>query len=293
VVKTIAESPSARPEHVTPDYFRTMGIRLVRGRGLTAQDRMGAAPVAIISDGMAKKLYPGVDPIGRTLKMFNDSSPWATIVGIVADVRARGFQQEIPPTMYFPYSQSGQTAYGVPRTMTLLVRAGGDVTPLIGPLRKIIREMDSSIPISQVATMEQVVGNSIASRRFTTALLAGFAALALVLAGIGIYGVISYGVSQRRYEIGVRMAMGASHGSIVRLVMSEGARMTVVGLAIGLLGALGVERSLSSLLVGVTSTDAPTLISVCVLLAAVAACACLLPARRATGVSPTEALRNG
>ena len=242
---------------------------------------------------MAKTLYPGVDPIGRTLKMFNDSSPWATIVGIVGDVRARGFQQEIPPTMYFPYSQSGQTAYGVPRTMTLIVRARGGVASLVGPLRKIIRDMDSSIPISQVATMGQVVGDSIASRRFTTALLSGFAALALLLAGIGIYGVISYGVSQRRYEIGVRMAMGASHGSIARLVMNEGARMTLIGLAIGLLGALAVERALSSLLVGVTSTDAPTLIGVCALLAAVAACACLLPARRATNVSPTEALRNG
>lgn len=293
VVKTIAEAPAARPEHVTPEYFRAMGIRLVRGRAFTEQDRMGAAPVAIISDGMAKKLYPGVDPIGRTLKMFSDAAPWVTIVGVAADVRARGFQKEIPPTMYFPYSQSGQSAYGIPRTMTLIVRAPGNVSRLTAPVRKIIREMDSLVPVSQVATMDDVVGNSIASRRFTTALLAGFAALALVLAGIGIYGVISYGVSQRRYEIGVRMAMGASNGSIVRLVMSEGARMTVAGLAIGLLGALVVERSLASLLVGVTSTDAPTLAVVCLLLAAVGACACLIPARRATGVSPTEALRSG
>jgi putative ABC transport system permease protein len=292
VLKTIAESPSARPENVTPDYFRAMSIRVIRGRGFTEQDRMGAPLVAVISDGMAKKLWPGVDPIGHTLKMFSEEKPWVTIVGVVADVRARGFQNTIPETMYFPYSQSGQSSYGLPYSMTLVVRATGKATELTAPLRNVVRELDSTVPISSIASMDQIVGDSIASRRFATTLLAGFAALALALAGIGIYGVISYGVSQRTYEIGVRMAMGASPGSIMRLVMSEAGRMTVIGLALGLVGAVLVDRLMRTMLVGVSATDAPTLLAVSAVLAAVAATACLLPARRATAVSPTEALRN-
>jgi len=292
VVKTIAESPAARPENVTPDYFRAMSIKLVRGRLFTEQDRMGAPLVAVISEGMAKKLWPGIDPIGRTLKMFNDKAPWVTIVGIVADVRARGFQKDIPETMYFPYGQSGQSTYGLPFSMTIIVRASGNPVGLIAPLRNIIREIDATVPISKVATMDQIVGSSISDRRFATTLLAGFAALALALAGIGIYGVISYGVSQRTYEIGVRMAMGATPASIMRLVMREGGRMTVVGLVLGLIGAVAIDRLLRTMLVGVSATDIPTLLGVSGVLAAVAAGACLLPARRATGVSPTEALRN-
>ena len=292
VVKTIAESPTARPENVTPDYFRAMSIKLVHGRLFTEQDRMGAPLVAVISEGMAKKLWPGVDPIGRTLKMFNDKAPWVTIVGIVADVRARGFQKDIPETMYFPYAQSGQSTYGLPFSMTIIIRAKGNPVGLIAPLRNVIRDIDATVPISKVATMDQIVGSSISDRRFATMLLAGFAALALALAGIGIYGVISYGVSQRTYEIGVRMAMGATPASIMRLVMREGGRMTVVGLVLGLIGAVAIDRLLRTMLVGVSATDIPTLLGVSGVLAAVAAGACLLPARRATGVSPTEALRN-
>jgi putative ABC transport system permease protein len=293
VLKTIAESPSARPENVTPDYFRAMSIRVLRGRGFTEQDRMGAPLVAVISEGMAKKLWPGVDPIGHTLKMFGGGDKsWATIVGVVADVRARGFQKTIPETMYFPYSQSGQSSYGVPYTMTLVVRSTGNAAELTTPLRNVVRELDPTVPISAIASMDQVVGDSIASRRFATTLLAGFAVLALALAGIGIYGVISYGVSQRTYEIGVRMAMGASPGSIMRLVMSEGGRMTVIGLVLGLIGAVMVDRFMRTMLVGVSATDAATLLAASAVLAAVAATACLLPARRATAVSPTEALRN-
>jgi predicted permease len=292
VLKTIAESPSARPENVTPEYFRAMSIRVVRGRAFDDQDRMSAPLVAVISEGMARKLWPGVDPIGHTLKMFTETAPWVTIVGVVADVRARGFQKQVPETMYFPYSQSGQSAYGLPYSMTLVVRATGDASALTGSLRSVLRALDPTVPISAVATMDQVVGGSIASRRFATTLLAGFAMLALGLAGIGIYGVIAYGVSQRTYEIGVRMAMGASPNSIMRLVMSEGGRMTVVGLMLGLVGAALVDRLLRAMLVGVSVTDVPTLVGVSVVLVLVAACACLLPARRATAVSPTEALRN-
>jgi putative ABC transport system permease protein len=293
VVPTIAQAPWARPEPVSPDYFRTMGIRIVRGRSFTEQDRIGAPLVSVVNEAMAKQLWPNVNPIGHTLKMFSDRAPWTTIVGVVADVRARGFQQDAPPTMYFPLAQAALSAYSTPRTVTLIARTSGDPTALVSPLRAVVRSLDSQAPVSKVATMDQVVGDSIASRRFTTALLGAFAVLALLLAGIGIYGVISYGVGQRVPEIGVRMAMGATPSAIVRLVLREGAGLTAAGLTLGIAGALLVDRLLRTLLVGVSGTDALTFAIVSAVLGLVAAAACALPARRATTVSPTEALRQG
>ncbi len=293
VARTIAEAPTAKPDEVTPDYFKTLGIRLTRGRTFGESDRLGAPPVVVINETMAKQLWPGVDPIGHTLKMYNPASPWATIVGVVGDVRSRGIQETVPPTMYFPYSQSGTSAYYMPRTMSLVVRTARDPAALAPQIRGIVRSLDAQVPIDRVAPMETVVASSIASRRFTTVLLGGFAALALTLAGIGIYGVISYGVSQRTYEIGVRMALGATASSVVRLVMAEGVNMTVAGLALGVAGAAVVDRSLDSLLIGITASDPATFSGVVAILIAVAACACAIPARRATGVSPTDALRNG
>jgi putative ABC transport system permease protein len=293
VVSRISEAPYARPENVTPDYFRAMSIRMLRGRAFTEQERIGAAPVAIVSEGMAKKLWSGVDPIGHQLKMFSDQAVWATIVGVVADVRARGYQQDAPETMYFPYAQSGRTAYAVPSSMTLVVKTAGDPALLAAAVRRIVHDVDRTTPIASVSTMDRVVGNSIASRRFATVLLLGFALLALILAGIGIYGVMSYGVSQRRGEIGIRVAMGATPGSIARLVASEAGRVTAIGLVLGVAGALAVGRLIQTMLVGVGRADPSTMAGVIVLLAGVAACACLVPARRATSVSPTEALREG
>jgi len=268
-------------------------MRLVRGRAFTDADRMGAPPVAVINEAMAKKLWPGVDPIGHTLKMFNDKSPWVTIVGLVADVRARGIQAETPATMYFPYSQSGASAYYMPSEMTLIVKTVGDPATTGPSVRSTVRSLDPRMAISQVKTMDGVVTDSIASRRFTTLLLGAFAALALGLAGIGIYGVIAYGVSQRAFEIGVRIALGATRTSVIQLVMSEGARLTGAGIAIGLAGALAVDRALRSLLVEVSTFDPVTIVGVVATLLVVAALACALPARRATAVSPTDALRNG
>jgi putative ABC transport system permease protein len=293
VVKTIAEAPSAKPEQISPDYFKTFGIRVLRGRTFTDADRMGAPPVAVINEAMAKKLWPGIDPVGHTLKMFNDKSPWVTIVGLVANVRARGIQEETPATMYFPYSQSGASAYYMPSEMTLVVKTVGDPA-LIGPsVRSTIRSLDPRLVISQVKTMDVVVTDSISSRRFTTLLLGAFATLALGLAGIGIYGVIAYGVSQRAFETGVRIALGATRRSVIQLVMSEGARLTAAGIAIGLGGAFVVDRALRSLLVDVSTFDPITIVGVVATLLVVAALACAVPARRATAVSPTDALRNG
>ncbi len=293
VVKTISEAPYAKPEQVTPGYFEMFGIPVLKGRVFEDGDRRGAPPVAVINTAMAKKLWPGVDPVGHTLKMFSPTAPWVTIVGVVGDVHSRGFQEEAPATMYFPYSQSGSSAYFQPNSMALVVRTAGKPEPMTPAVRGVVRAIDAQVPISRVATMDEVVAGSIASRRFTTVLLGGFAALAMALAGIGIYGVIAYGVSQRTYELGVRIALGASTASVVRLVMAEGVRMTLTGLAVGLIGALAIDRLLRSMLVGVTTTDPTTLCVVVGVLVCVAACACALPARRATTVNPTEALRNG
>ncbi|MEP6691798.1 MAG: ABC transporter permease [Gemmatimonadaceae bacterium] len=291
VVKVISEAPSAAPQQVTADYFQAMRIPVVRGRAFTDADRDGAPFVTVVNETMAKQFWPGQDAIGHTLKMFNDKSPWATIVGVVKDVRSGGIQEDVPPTMYFPHAQAGKSAYYAPRGMTIAVRTTGEPSSVVPAVRAAVRALDASVPVSLVRPMDEIVSASIASRRFSTALLATFAALALVLAGIGIYGVIAYGVSQRTYEIGLRMALGAQRRSVMALVMTQGMRMAMLGLALGIAGALAVTRALGSLLVGVTAVDVPTLGAVSVALAVVAALACLLPARRATNVSPTEALR--
>jgi len=293
VVKTVAEAMVARPEQVTADYFRVMSIPLKNGRLFTDADRMGAPPVVVVNEAMAKATWPGVDPVGHTLKMFLPASPWVTVVGVVGDVRARGYLRDIPATMYFPYSQSATSAYVMPKATALLVRAVGDPLRLAPAAREAVHAEDPRIPVSGLSTMDQIVGRSIASRVFTTVLLGGLAVLALVLAGIGIYGVIAYGVSQRTQEIGIRMALGASSASVLELMLREGAQLVGIGLLLGFLGASLVDRLLRSLLVGVAPADILTLGGVCVLLTGVAACACVLPAWRASTVSPTEALRQG
>ncbi|MDQ6829869.1 MAG: ABC transporter permease [Gemmatimonadota bacterium] len=292
VVKVISEAPSAAPQQVTPDYFKALSIPILRGRRFLASDRVGAPYVAMVNETMAKQLWPGKDPVGHTIRMFDTTAMWATVVGVVKDVRSRGLEEEIPPTMYFPHAQAGKTNYGSALTMSLVIHTAGDPALAAGAVRAAVRAIDKNVPVSQVRTMDEVVAGSIASRRFSTTLLAAFALLALVLAGIGIYGVIAYSVSQRTYEIGLRMALGAQRGSVMRLVLTQGMRMTAIGLAIGIVGAIAIMRLLRSMLVSVSVLDLPTLGTVSLALAAVAALACLLPARRAVDISPTEALRS-
>ncbi|HVE79990.1 MAG TPA: ABC transporter permease, partial [Gemmatimonadaceae bacterium] len=237
VVKTIAEAPGATPQQVTSEYFRAMAIPVVRGRAFTEADRDGAPPVTVINETMARQFWPNEDPLGHTLKMFNEESPWVTIVGVVKDVRSGGFAADAPPTMYFPHAQAGKSAYYTPRTMNLVVRTDRDPLALAGPVRELVRQMDRGIPVSRVGAMEEIVAGSVASRRFSTTLLATFAVVAALLAGIGIYGVISYLASQRTYEIGLRMALGAGRGQVVRLMMRQGVRYAAAGVVLGLLGA--------------------------------------------------------
>ena len=292
-VKEIAQAPSADPLQVTPGFFTTLGVRMVRGRAFTEQDRIDAPPVAIINEAMAKQLWPGVDPVGHTLKMFNPQSPWATIVGVMADIRTRGVESPAPMTMVFPYAQTGKSAYFMPRQMSLVVKTAGKPELMEKPLRAIVRELDRGAPVSEVRSMESALGTSLASRRFSTLLLGWFAALALLLAGLGIYGVIAYGVSQRTYEIGLRQALGADRGSVLGLIVGDGLRLTAIGLGVGLLGTLATGRLIGSLLVNVRTTDLATLAGVALILAVVAGLASWIPARRAMAVSPTEALRGG
>ena len=214
-----------------------------------------------------------------------------TVIGIVDDIRARDFQDTPEPTMYFPHPQTHLTAYFMPVSLWLVVRTAGEPMLVANQIRSIVKSMSTTVPVSDVRTLEQVVGTSVENRRFSTGLIAGFATLALLLAGIGIFGVISYGVSERTFEIGVRMALGADRGTVLRLIVSDGLRMAVIGVLLGLLGAFGVARAIRSLLVDVPTIDVVTLLAVATLLPLVGIVASLLPARRAMAVSPTEALR--
>jgi putative ABC transport system permease protein len=292
VLRNISEAPSPAPQQVTPDYFRVMGIGLVSGRVFTPEDRLDAPLVAVINEQLARELWKGVNPIGRTIRMFSDSAPWATIVGVVKDVRADGITEAVPPTMYFPHAQATRSNYSSALTMSLVVRTQGDPGALSQTVREAVRRLDPSVPVARLTTMDAVVAESIESRRFSTALLACFAALALVLAGIGIYGVIAFSVSQRTYEIGLRVALGAQRRSVAALVLGQVLAMAGTGVLVGLVGAVAVTQSARSMLVGVTAFDIPTLLGAALLIALVSLVACSVPVRRALAIDPTEALRS-
>ncbi|HTE44538.1 MAG TPA: ABC transporter permease [Gemmatimonadaceae bacterium] len=282
--------PSAVPQHATPGYFAALGLRVVAGREFNDADRDGAQSVAIVSERFAETTWPGERAIGHRFKL-GGPSPWLTVVGVVRDIRSRGFADTPEPTMYFPYAQTAASMGSTPRSMAVILRVTGDPMSLMTNLRNAVRGLDRNVPLSEVRTLEQVVGTSVSNRRFNTGLLATFALLALLLAGIGTYGVISYGVSQRSYEIGVRIALGAETRSVLRLVMSEGVVLCAIGLVVGLAASVGVGRALTAMLVGVRAFDIPTMGATSLLLAMVAIAASVVPARRALRVSPVEAMR--
>ncbi|AHG93877.1 permease (plasmid) [Gemmatirosa kalamazoonensis] len=290
VLKNISESPSAKPVHVTPDFFRTLGIHVVRGRPLLPTDREGAPAVMVVNETMARQMWPNRDPLGHTVRLFGRGE-WATVVGVVRDVRSGGFQAEVPPTFYVAHAQGTAAALYTPWSMTLAVRTTGDPAALAPALRRAIRAAAPAAPITQVRTMNEIVSGSIASRRFTTTLLGVFAGVALVLAGIGIYGVVAYLVAQRTNELGLRVALGAPRGAVVGLVLRQGMRLTGVGLVVGVAFALVLTRLVRSLLVEVSAVDPPTFAAVVLGLLGVGLLACAVPARRALAVSPTQALR--
>jgi predicted permease len=282
--------PSAVPQQVTPGFFAALGLPLLAGRDVSPGDRSDAQLVAVVSQRFAEQSWPGADPLGQRFRLGGDT-PLVTVVGVVGDLRSRGFGDEPEPTMYFPYAQTAQSNYAMPRNMVLAIRTTGDPSRLAPTVRGIVRSLDPTVPLSDVRTLEAVAETSVANRRFSTKLVLGFAALALILAGIGTYGVIAYGVTQRTFEIGVRQALGARRGAVLALVMREGLGLCASGLVIGLAGSIVAGRWIRALLVGVSPVDWITLGTVCVLLAGVSVLACLVPARRAMAVSPTQALR--
>lgn len=280
----------ANHRQVSDDYLKTMNIALRAGRYFDARDNAQSIPVAIINETMARQYWPGENVLGRrfTLGDPGESAPWIEIVGVVADVRQMGLDEPVKAEMYFPYQQSNLIWY-IPRD--LVIRTNGDTSSLVGPVRQIIREVDPDQPVSNVATMAELLGTEAAQRRMGMIMLAGFAALALLLASLGIYGVLAYFVTQHTNEIGVRQALGATPRNILFLVLQKGMRLTLAGVGIGLVAAFALTRLMSSLLFGVTPADPLTFATVPMLLVVVALLACYIPARRATRVDPLDALR--
>jgi ABC-type antimicrobial peptide transport system permease subunit len=220
--------------------------------------------------------------------------PSMTVVGVVANTRVDGLTEPAPPIMYFPHRQADVTGYFTSLSMSLLVRtSAASFDSVVPAIKRAVRELDTNVPVSEMRTIGDIVSSSIARHRFTALLLSGLAGFAVLLAAIGIYGVVAYSVSQRRYELGVRMALGAGRGRVLSLVLREGLGVVVVGLVVGLAGVMVLGQVLASMLVGIGSLDVPTLAAVAALLLGVALVALVVPARRATSIDPTEALRNG
>ncbi len=278
-------------EGVTPGFHHTLGISLEKGRLFTDADNDRTVAVAIINDAMARHYWPNQDPLGKRFKWgpAESSRSWITVVGVVSDVKQSDLAAEVKPGVYLPILQMPQESPML--GLNLAVRTASDPTVIISGLRNIVRSLDPEAPLFQVRTMEEVLSTSVAPRRFNMLLLAAFAGLALLLASIGIYGVMSYSVSQYTQEIGIRMALGARAADVLRLIIRQGMGLVLIGLAIGTAGALALTRVMSSLLFEVKPADPLTFASVSVLLAAVAFAANYIPARRATRVDPMIALR--
>jgi putative ABC transport system permease protein len=270
------------------DYFHALGVPLLRGRAFTEADAAGALQVVIINQTMAATLFPGEDPIGRRMQLGdpNPNSPWITIVGVVGDVKYTGLERAPEPTMYTPYEQNLWWP-----TMYLVVRSSVDPAGLAPALRAQVAELDPLLPMARVFTMDELLKRSVAEPRFRTTLLGIFAVMALLLAVLGIYGVLSYTVGQRTQEIGIRMALGAQRRDVLALVLGQGMALAGLGVAIGLASATALCRVLAGLLFGVGPTDPVTFGAVSLVMAAAALLACWVPARRATRVDPIVALR--
>ena len=274
---------------VSPGYFRALGIPLLQGRSFDDHDSAQAQPVAIVSDSVARRFWPKGDAPGKRISLGWQGSPWYSVVGVARDVRQMGPQKEAPLAIYVPYSQAPRDFFL--SFMTVVARTDSDPLSMANTLRRAVQTVDPDMPLFDVASMEQLVYKSVASPRFNALLLACFAALALTLAVVGIYGVMSYSVAQRTHEIGIRIALGAQQEDVLKLVVSQGLRLTLIGEVAGILGALGLTRFLSSLLYSVKPSDPLTFVVVSLGLAGVALLASYVPARRATKVDPMAALR--
>jgi putative ABC transport system permease protein len=274
---------------IDPGYFPTMGVRLIRGRLFDQRDAKGAPDVVIINQAMANTFWPGQDPIGHRIRTGGSTSPWVTVIGIVDDVKNSGIDQRAGTELYLPYNQTSGSGEN---SMYIGLRAQGvDPRSLTTAVRREVGSLDSSLPIAEIRTMDDVISRAQSRPRFLTMLLSLFSAIALAIATVGIYGVISYSVARRTKEFGLRMVLGAQQSDVLSLVMKQGALLTGAGIVVGLLAAFALTRLMASLLFGVTATDPLTYLSVTGVLAFVALVACYIPARRATKVDPITTLR--
>lgn len=290
------QRPAAGGLEVSPQYFDVLGVPIVRGRAFNSSDGRHGDKVAIVNRRFTSKYWPGQDPIGKRVGIVIESpweptrQEWATIVGEASDIKQNsGFnsnQAEIEPLIYIPHLQDQQS-----RWMAVLARAKGDAHALARPLRDAVQKVNSDLPVERVATLPEFFAEQRWFMRLFGALFTIFAGIGALLAAIGIYAVVAYSVSQRTQEIGIRAALGAGRGNILRLVVGQGLRLTLVGLAIGIAAAVGVTRVMRTFLIGVSPTDPMTIVTVTVLLAVVAALASYMPARRAATVDPVIALR--
>jgi predicted permease len=274
-------------DSITPNYFEVMDVPLVGGRYFDARDTEASTPVVIVNEAMARRFWSGEDPVGRRIKYGRSSSqaPWMTIVGVVADTRRTGYESAVRPETYLPQSQGTEFA------MTLVVRTSGEPEAALAPLRGVLRDMDPAVALQAPGPLADRVREMTAGRRLNTSLLTAFAAVAALLAGVGIYGVIAHAVERRRRELGVRVALGASASRILGLVLREGLALAAAGLAAGLLAAFALSRFLASLLYEVSATDPATFAAIAGLAVLVACAASLVPAVRALRVDPVTALR--
>ncbi|HMA41003.1 MAG TPA: ABC transporter permease, partial [Gemmatimonadales bacterium] len=291
---TIVGRPAPKPGEwtsadirvVEPGYFAALRIPVARGRTFSAADRADAPPVVVVNEAMARQFWPGDDPLGARLQVnWNDATAHPEIVGVVGDVRTSALDAEIHPMIYYVEAQAptGQ--------LTLVVRHSGEPAALVSAVRSAVRDLDRDVPLTDVATMSTLLTRSMADRRYPMLLLSGFAVLAVVLAAVGLYGLLSYAVSRRNQEIGVRMALGAGRATVLGMVMKNGVRLTLLGVAIGAAASALAARALGHLLYGIGPTDPVTFVAVAVLLVAVALVASYVPAARATRVDPVVALR--
>jgi predicted permease len=281
-----SEPTRAHDRSISGDYFRAMGVRLLAGRRPDERDRPGRPLVVAVNETMARRYWPGEQAVGRRVRLMADPQGWREVVGVVEDVKHWGLHSEVRPEMYLPNPQRPSPF------MNLVVRGHADPRTLVVALREQLRAVDPSLPLSAVATLEDILSESIAPRRFYMTLLAGFGTMAVGLACLGIYSVLSFSVARRTREIGIRIALGAGIRDVRRLVLGEGLRHTALGIGAGLLAAAALTRFLRAVLFGVTATDPATFAAVAIILAAVALMACWLPAHRASRVEPMTALRH-
>lgn len=279
---------------VSPGYFTALGIPLLKGRFFADDDRIGSQPVAIVDENLAREYWPDEEPIGKRIQ-HNMQDPWSVIVGVVKHIRftqlagdessTSGSQTASKGAYYFPMYQT-QAPFGF-----LIAKSSGNPEALAGMIRQAVRDIDSNLPVSDIKTMEARVAESLGPQRFAAELLAVFAALALVLAAVGLYGLISYGVMQRVNEFGVRMALGAAPRDVVRMVLGQGLRLALAGTAAGIVAGIVLMRVMQSVLYGVSPADPLSFAGAAILLTVVALTACYVPARRAMRVDPMVALR--